>query len=82
MKISKKIILNKLDDSQIQRYSRNKGQIKLLNSKVLIVGAGGLGSPLMLYLTAAGVGTIGLIDNEKVDLSNLNRQVILKTSSI
>ena len=90
MKISKKIILNKLDDSQIQRYSRNitlreignKGQIKLLNSKVLIVGAGGLGSPLMLYLTAAGVGTIGLIDNEKVDLSNLNRQVIHKTSSI
>jgi len=90
LKISKKIILNKLDDSQIQRYSRNitlreignKGQIKLLNSKVLIVGAGGLGSPLMLYLTAAGVGTIGLIDNEKVDLSNLNRQVIHKTSSI
>jgi len=90
LKAKKKIILNNLDDNQIQRYSRNitlkeignKGQIKLLNSKVLIVGAGGLGSPLMLYLTAAGVGRIGLIDNENVDLSNLNRQIIHKTSSI
>jgi len=79
-----------LNDLQIQRYSRNitlkqignKGQIKLLNSKVLVVGAGGLGSPLVLYLAAAGIGKIGLIDNENVDLSNLNRQIIHKTSSV
>jgi len=69
---------------EVLRYSRHiilpevgpKGQQKLRNSKVLIVGAGGLGSPVVLYLAAAGVGTIGLIDFDRVDLSNLQRQII------
>ncbi len=68
---------------QIVRYSRQmilnevggRGQRKLLKSKVLIIGAGGLGSPAALYLAAAGVGRIGLVDGDKVDLSNLQRQV-------
>ena len=58
------------------------GQEKLLSSKVLIVGAGGLGSPAALYLAAAGVGTIGIIDADKVDLTNLQRQIIHHTSDI
>lgn len=73
-----------LTDQQIERYSRHiilaevggAGQEKLLSSNVLIVGAGGLGSPAALYLAAAGVGTIGLIDADKVDLTNLQRQII------
>ena len=79
-----------LTDEQIERYSRHisleqvgdKGQIKLLESSVLIVGAGGLGSPVALYLAAAGVGTIGIIDEDTVDLSNLQRQVIHTTKDI
>ena len=59
--------------------SRRKGQKKIARSRVLIVGAGGLGSPAALYLAAAGVSTIGLIDNDVVDLSNLQRQVIHHT---
>ena len=70
-------------EEQIHRYARHillrevggEGQEKLLNSKVLIVGAGGLGSPALLYLAAAGVGTIGIIDDDEVDLSNLQRQI-------
>jgi molybdopterin/thiamine biosynthesis adenylyltransferase/rhodanese-related sulfurtransferase len=68
---------------QRERYSRHllvpeigiEGQMKLLDSKVLLLGAGGLGSPAALYLAAAGVGTIGIVDNDVVDLSNLQRQV-------
>lgn len=79
-----------LTHSQCERYSRHlilpevgeEGQRKLLSSRVLIVGAGGLGSPAALYLGAAGVGTIGLIDNDNVDLSNLQRQVIHTTASV
>ena len=79
-----------LTDSQIDRYARHiilkevggSGQQKLLNSKVLIIGAGGLGSPLMMYLAAAGVGTIGIIDDDIVDLSNLQRQIIHMTAQI
>ncbi len=75
---------------QIQRYSRHflldevgeKGQRKLLRSKVLLIGAGGLGSPTALYLAAAGVGTIGLMDADVVDLSNLQRQVLHTTADI
>jgi adenylyltransferase/sulfurtransferase len=77
-------------EDQIERYSRNiilkevggKGQKKLLESKVLIIGAGGLGSPAALYLAAAGVGTIGLADGDMVDLTNLQRQVIHFTKDV
>jgi molybdopterin/thiamine biosynthesis adenylyltransferase/rhodanese-related sulfurtransferase len=72
-----------LTAEQRERYSRHllmeevglEGQLKLLDAKVLLLGAGGLGSPTALYLAAAGVGTIGLVDNDVVDLSNLQRQV-------
>ena len=75
---------------QRERYSRQvilpdvgeEGQAKLLDARVLIVGAGGLGSPVALYLAAAGVGTIGLIDHDRVDLSNLHRQVLYTTEDI
>ncbi len=75
---------------EIERYSRQillqqvggKGQEKLLASKVLLVGAGGLGSPASMYLAAAGVGTIGLIDGDKVDLTNLQRQIVHFTDDI
>ncbi|MBI5197671.1 MAG: molybdopterin-synthase adenylyltransferase MoeB [Nitrospirae bacterium] len=77
-------------DEQIQRYSRHiilsevggKGQKKIRESKVFIVGAGGLGSPVALYLAAAGIGTLGIIDGDVVDLSNLQRQVIHHTADI
>lgn len=72
-----------LSEEQIQRYSRHiilqevggKGQQKLLGAKVFIVGAGGLGCPVGYYLAAAGVGTLGIIDNDVVELSNLQRQI-------
>jgi sulfur-carrier protein adenylyltransferase/sulfurtransferase len=72
-----------LTPEQRERYSRHmlvpeiglEGQLKLLDAKVLLLGAGGLGSPAALYLAAAGVGTIGIVDNDVVDLSNLQRQV-------
>ena len=74
----------KLRDDQIERYSRQiilpnvggKGQEKLLAAKVLIIGAGGLGSPAALYLASAGIGTIGIVDSDKVELNNLQRQII------
>ena len=77
-------------EEQIQRYSRQiileevggKGQKKLNDANVLIVGTGGLGSPIALYLAAAGIGTIGLIDGDVVDLSNLQRQVLHTTSHV
>jgi len=79
-----------LSDQQIERYARHivlpeigeEGQEKLLDSKVLVVGAGGLGSPLLLYLAAAGVGTLGVIDDDVVDFSNLQRQVVHDTSKV
>jgi adenylyltransferase/sulfurtransferase len=79
-----------MNEDQIKRYSRHillpevggKGQKKIANAKVFIVGAGGLGSPAALYLAAAGVGTIGLIDGDTVDLSNLQRQVIHHTPDV
>jgi molybdopterin/thiamine biosynthesis adenylyltransferase/rhodanese-related sulfurtransferase len=75
---------------QRDRYSRHtmlpevgvEGQIKLLNSKVLLIGAGGLGAPSALYLAAAGVGTLGLVDDDVVDESNLQRQVIHNTERV
>src|SRR5947199_9273137 len=79
-----------LGTDQIQRYSRHfllsqvgeKGQRKLLRSSVLLVGAGGLGSPTALYLAAAGVGTIGLMDADVVDITNLQRQVLHTTADV
>ena len=79
-----------LDSSKRARYSRHvlipevgeAGQLKLLDSRILLVGAGGLGSPAALYLAAAGVGTIGLIDADVVDASNLQRQVLHSTTTI
>ena len=79
-----------LNNEQIQRYSRHlimpevgvDGQEKLLNCKMLLIGAGGLGSPLGLYLAAAGVGTLGIIDFDRVDQSNLQRQIIHSTADI
>src|SRR5207237_6617464 len=59
-----------------------EGQIRLLSSRVLVVGAGGLGSPLLLYLAAAGVGTLGITDADRVDLTNLQRQVVHATDRI
>ena len=77
-------------ENQIRRYSRHiilpevggKGQKKLLSSSILLVGMGGLGSPAALYLAAAGVGTLGLVDFDIVELSNLQRQVIHTTSNL
>jgi sulfur-carrier protein adenylyltransferase/sulfurtransferase len=79
-----------LTKEQRERYSRHllvpeiglEGQTKLLNAKVLLLGAGGLGSPTALYLAAAGVGTLGIVDDDDVDLSNLQRQVIHTTDRI
>jgi molybdopterin/thiamine biosynthesis adenylyltransferase len=77
-------------NEQLERYSRHiilkeigvKGQKRLLNARVLIIGAGGLGAPAALYLAAAGVGTIGIADADVVDLTNLQRQVIHTTEDI
>ncbi len=79
-----------LSETQIRRYARHillpeiggAGQARLLESRVLVVGAGGLGSPLLLYLAAAGIGTLGVIDDDRVELSNLQRQVIHDTAGL
>lgn len=77
-------------DEQVERYSRHivlsevggKGQHKLLSSKVFVVGAGGLGSPIGYYLAAAGIGTIAIADGDNVDLSNLQRQILHSTADL
>jgi molybdopterin-synthase adenylyltransferase len=79
-----------LNEEQFERYARHlildevgeEGQLRLLSSRVLVVGAGGLGSPLLLYLAAAGVGTIGIIDSDRVDLTNLQRQIVHATDRV
>jgi len=79
-----------LTEAQFERYARHlileeigeEGQARLVASRVLVVGAGGLGSPLLLYLAAAGVGTLGIVDDDTVDLSNLQRQVVHPTQRI
>lgn len=77
-------------DDQLERYSRHlilkeigvRGQKRLLSAKVLVIGAGGLGSPAAMYLAAAGVGTIGIVDDDVVDLSNLQRQIMHRTADV
>jgi molybdopterin/thiamine biosynthesis adenylyltransferase len=79
-----------LSEEQFQRYARHlildevgeEGQEKLLSARVLVVGAGGLGSPMLLYLAAAGIGTLGIVDNDRVDLTNLQRQIVHATRRV
>ena len=79
-----------LTNDEKARYARHLilpqvgelGQKKIKSSSVLVVGAGGLGSPVLLYLAAAGIGRIGIIDDDKVDMTNLQRQIIHSTSSV
>ena len=79
-----------LTDAQFERYARHlildevgeEGQERLLDSRVLLIGAGGLGAPMILYLAAAGVGTIGVVDDDLVDLTNLQRQVVHVTARV
>jgi adenylyltransferase/sulfurtransferase len=79
-----------ITDAQLMRYARHvileevgeEGQAKLLAARVLVIGAGGLGAPLLLYLAAAGVGTLGVIDHDTVDITNLQRQVIHTTDRV
>src|SRR3954452_24874336 len=84
------LVSNALTKDEILRYSRHlimpevgmDGQQKLKAAKVLCIGTGGLGSPLALYLAAAGVGTIGLVDFDVVDFTNLQRQIIHTTADV
>jgi adenylyltransferase/sulfurtransferase len=79
-----------LTEEQFQRYARHlildevgeEGQARLLAARVLVVGAGGLGSPMLLYLAAAGIGTIGIVDDDRVDLTNLQRQIVHATRRV
>ncbi len=79
-----------ITEERLHRYARHiildevgeEGQIKLLQSRVLIIGAGGLGSPVLMYLAAAGVGTLGVIDDDVVDITNLQRQIAHNTARI
>ena len=90
MKVSKDIKFNFLNADEQERYQKHlilkeigtKGQLKLKNSSVLCIGAGGLGSSALIYLAAAGIGTIGIVDNDHVEKSNLQRQIVHETITI
>ncbi len=77
-------------EEQLKRYNRNillkeiglEGQEKITRAKILVIGVGGLGSPVLMYLAAAGIGTLGIVDNDVVDLSNLQRQIIHSTDDV
>jgi len=80
----------KISNADFKRYSKQiilkkigiQGQKKIASAKVLVIGAGGLGCPLILYLAYSGVGTLGIVDNDKIDISNLNRQILFTSNDI
>jgi molybdopterin-synthase adenylyltransferase len=80
----------KLSSEEVERYARHivmqniggAGQLRLKQAKILVIGAGGLGAPVLLYLAAAGIGTLGIVDDDAVSLSNLQRQVLFKTQDV
>jgi len=82
--------MKKLSNDDLSRFTRhfslpeigNEGQEKLKNARVLVIGAGGLGSPLLIYLAAAGIGTIGIVDDDIVSTSNLQRQILYTTAEV
>ncbi len=82
--------LIRLTPEQLARYKRHllmkeiggPGQVRLLQSRVLVIGAGGIGAPVLYYLAAAGIGTLGIVDNDRVDLSNLQRQIIHRVEDV
>jgi len=88
--MSKDIKFNFLNSDEEERYQKHftlkeigyEGQLNLKNSSVLCIGAGGLGSSVLLYLAAAGIGRIGIVDNDQVEKSNLQRQIIHETNTI
>ena len=90
MNVSEDIKFNYLSDDEKERYQKHltlneigyEGQLNLKNSSVLCVGAGGLGSSVLLYLAATGIGKIGIVDNDRVEKSNLQRQIIHETNTI
>ena len=90
MNISQEIKFKSLNTDERERYKKHltlneigiEGQIKLKNSSVVCIGAGGLGSSVLLYLAAAGIGKIGIVDDDHVEKSNLQRQIIHETNTI
>ena len=90
MEISKNIKFDFLSDDEKERYQKHltlseigiKGQLRIKNSSVVCIGAGGLGSSVLLYLAAAGIGKIGIVDNDLIEKSNLQRQIIHDTNTI
>ena len=90
MTVSKDIKFNFLSKDELERYQKHltlkeigyEGQLSLKNSSVLCIGAGGLGSSVLLYLAATGIGKIGIVDNDRVEKSNLQRQIIHETNTI